>query len=307
MAIWLFNLCSSDFMTQLKNLLVRLPNWVGDCVMALPALQGLHDAGFHLICLGKTWAKSLFSAYPWEIITNINEADAEMGLCFPDSFSSAWQMRAANIKPMGYRSDWRSLFLYKGFTRSKQVHQVEYYWNLAQNTSEFLQHPWPHAKIIPPQLQLTTAAHELATTILNQQAIQKPFWMLCPLAVGTIKGKSKVWPHWHELGERLHARGITVVTCPGPQEEVATQQVLPQAIQLPHLKLDAMAAVMQQAAQVIANDSGPMHIADAVGVPTLGIFGVANPWRTHPWSGRTIGDLRGWPGLTDVLRLVLPK
>jgi heptosyltransferase II len=64
--------------------------------------------------------------------------------------------------------------------------------------------------------------------------------------------------------------------------------------------------VMRGASLVVANDSGPMHLAAAVDAPVLGIFGNGEPGRTHPWgsTGRWVGSPGRWPSLEAVLQAV---
>jgi heptosyltransferase-2 len=103
-----------------------------------------------------------------------------------------------------------------------------------------------------------------------------------------------------------------VVACPGPGEEGACAAALPGARLLPGLGLGAYAGVMALSRRVVANDTGPLHLAAAVGAPVLGIFGVSDPARTRPWGEAcaTVGDWHGWPTVQTVRealgRLPLP-
>ena len=97
-----------------------------------------------------------------------------------------------------------------------------------------------------------------------------------------------------------------VVACPGPGEEAACAAALPGARMIPGLGLGAYAAVLAGARRVVANDSGPMHLAAAVGAPVLWIFGVSAPRRTAPWGGRSrfCGGEGGWPAAGEVWKAV---
>jgi heptosyltransferase-2 len=100
----------------------------------------------------------------------------------------------------------------------------------------------------------------------------------------------------------LTEQGCTVIACPGPGEEAACASALPGVTPIPGLGLGAYAAIMATAQRVVANDSGPMHLAAAVGAPVLGVFGVSDPQRTRPWSDRiqVIGSERGFPSVQAV-------
>ncbi len=97
-----------------------------------------------------------------------------------------------------------------------------------------------------------------------------------------------------------------MVACPGPGEQAAMRAVSPHIRLLPDLGLGAYAAVCRNAHVVVANDSGPMHIAAAVDARVIGIFGVGDPGRTAPWGLRahTIGSSAGWPDIVTVVQLV---
>jgi heptosyltransferase-2 len=92
------------------------------------------------------------------------------------------------------------------------------------------------------------------------------------------------------------------VVCPGPGEEAACAAQVPAAQPLPGLGLGAYAAVLAGARVVVANDSGPMHLAAAVDAPVVGVFGVSDPARTRPWSpqAEAVGAPPRWPALDAV-------
>jgi heptosyltransferase-2 len=124
--------------------------------------------------------------------------------------------------------------------------------------------------------------------------------VLCPFAHGTGKNNvSKIWPHWCALSREL-SQDHTLIVCPGKNEEHLCAELVPEATVIADLNLSEYAALLSMSQGVIANDSGPMHLASAVGAKTLGIFGVSEPKRTSPWGGDSIGDQNGWPTLLQV-------
>lgn len=279
-----------------NKLLVRLPNWVGDVVMALPSIEALHAAGFELICLGRPWINDLLSAYDFhclslsadfdDTLAQIDERHLEYALCFPNSLSSAWLFKRAKLKTFGYRGDWRRLLLYKSWPQPKELHQVRQYLALAKHTAEQLGLEWPAEVNEIPQLKLSAAAKQKAQQLIAE--IAQPFEIACPLAVGTYNGQSKIWPHWQAFGEQCQRENKTLVCCPGPGELQQTEEVLPQAKILDQLSLSEMAAVMTHAQRVHANDSGPMHIAAAVGAPLTAHFGPSDPNLTGPLRSQNV-------------------
>jgi heptosyltransferase-2 len=284
-------------------LVVRLPNWVGDVCMALPALRWLHDRGFRLHVIGKGWTGDLLAAWPWtvskapagtrDMVDMLVDTKATRGLLFTNSFSSALHMRMAGISATGYGKECRGLLLGNRIARIDGLHEVETFWRLALAVSGAQNAP-------PPDrlgLLLTDGHRAAAAAALASAGVSGPYTVLAPLAVGLVDGKPKVWPSFPLLCRMLLDGGETVVCCPGPGEEAACAAAAPGAVQLPGLSLGGYAAVMDGARAVIANDSGPMHLAAAVDAPVLGIFGASDPRRTQPWSRRgfAIGEAGAWP------------
>ncbi len=303
---------------------VRLPNWVGDVAMALPALALLRAHGHRLHLFGRGWARDLLAGTPDTVSAlptggaavraavraALRASGARDGLLLTNSFSSAWQMRRAGVRATGYRGDLRGLLLAQALPRPRGGHEVEAFWALARALCARLAPDAPAAAAAPPAtlaLPLAAAHRSAAETALANAGLRagEPYSVLCPLAVGTVRGQSKQWPSFPLLA-RLCAEHGAVVACPGPGEEAACAAALPGATLLPGLGLGAYAAVLAGARRVVANDSGPMHLAAAVGVPVLGIFGVTAPARTRPWSalGASVGDGRGWPAVRAVWEAV---
>ncbi|MCX8040538.1 MAG: glycosyltransferase family 9 protein [Planctomycetota bacterium] len=283
---------------------VRLPNWLGDACMSLPTLARLRQAGFRLVCLGKGWAADLLAAEPdtvlrlpgsfWADVAVHRATGARRGLLFPNSMSSALRMRVAGLCAIGY-GGWRTPLLAHALAKPHGVHEVLAFWKLAD--------PLCAPADPPPQLGLRlTEEHRLAADAALQEAgIRGDFCVVAPLAVGRIGGRSKQWPGFPLL-TRILAERWPVVCCPGPGEEPAARLAAPEARLCPGLGVGAYAAVMARARVVIANDSGPMHLAAAVGARVIGVFGVSDPARTHPWGpqARWLGDARGWPSVDAV-------
>ncbi len=302
------------------KLVVRLPNWVGDVCMALPALTALADRGIELQLIGKGWAGDLLAGYGWPVTRlpsglgpaagTIRALGIPRGLLLTNSFGSALQFRLAGVRAVGFRRECRSLLLGRGVPRQAGGHEVAAFWRLATEVAVWLALPPLPAE--PPTslgLRLTDDHRTAARTALHQANVHSPYIVLCPLAVGTINGKSKVWPSFPPLARILTERGMTLVACPGPGEEAASAEALPGVRQLPGLGLGAYAAICAGALHTIANDSGPMHLAAAVNAPVLGVFGITDAQRTRPWAaqGHTLGGADGWPTATAVSVAVLDR
>jgi heptosyltransferase-2 len=293
-------------------LAIRLPNWVGDVCMAVPAINALAAAGWDCRLFGRGWARDLLAGLGHPVTplprglfagAKAMRGQAQVGLLFTNSFGSAAQMRWAGIRATGYPAELRGILLARRVRREARVHEVAAFWRLACDRigGDFT---------APPQelgLRLADGHREQAAAALAAAGVTGAYVVLCPLAVGTgPEGRSKVYPGFPLLCRGLIEDGTTVVACPGPGEDAACAAQLPGAKLLPGLGLGAYAAVMASARFVVANDSGPMHLAAAVSVPVLGIFGVTSPRRTSPWGQRSrfIGSEDGWPPAAEVWKAV---
>lgn len=291
---------------------IRLPNWLGDVIMTLPSLEALNRAGFTFELLGKPWIKDLFSAYPYRchaIPNNLGDTrrlyqamGTSHAILFTNGLSSVLPLVGTGIKSIGYyRSNLRRILLSRAKLKPTGLHEIEHFWQLTQFA---VNKPLP----IPenPKLVIADSYQKQADKLLKKHRIQKKFFVICPGAMGHgVKNQSKIWPHWQNLCKRLSQQGISLVACPAPFETQPFEDAFGEhVLMLPNLNLPMYAAILQRATQVIANDSGPMHLAAAVQAPVLGIFGQSDPQRTQPWGGYFIGNLNHWPSCEEVLSSV---
>ena len=272
--------------------------------MALPALDLLSDRGFALTLVGRPWARDLFSAYPWKVLSfpgsriqALRDTNVHAGLLLTNSFSTALEFRLAGISATGYARDARSWLLRKPITVNASDHMVEYYYRLARvlvGTSPDV----PSAL----QLRIGEPALQRAQQLLAADGVGPKYVVLCPVAIGFHHGRVKAWDGFTRLCNELLAGGTPVIAMPGPGETAAVRNALPGAILLPESDVATFAAVLLRANLVIANDSGPGHLAAAVGARLISVFGVTEPEKTRPWgpNATLVGSGAGWPDYVEV-------
>ena len=275
--------------------------------MALPALDLLADRGFALTLAGRPWAKELFAAYPWAVISLPSRRGARIGalrnlkigngLLLTNSFGTALDFRLAGISAVGYARDARSWLLHRAIEVDTGDHMVEYYYRLAIALAGT-------SPDVPRDLRLRIGepARQRAQALLAAHGVAAPYVVLCPVAVGFHRGKLKAWDGFMRLGSELLAAGMQVIAMPGPNETAAVRSALPGATVLPESDVATFAAVLAGARLVVANDSGPGHLAAAVGARLISVFGVTEPEKTRPWSTRATltGSSTGWPAYAEV-------
>ena len=105
------------------ELIVRLPNHLGDACMSLPALELLASRSHQLTLAGRAWAADLFAGYPWQVVRLPQERRARLAalraavrprtaaLLLTNSIGSALDFRLARLSSTGYSTDARRLLL----------------------------------------------------------------------------------------------------------------------------------------------------------------------------------------------------
>ncbi|VIO76801.1 ADP-heptose--LPS heptosyltransferase 2 [Bradyrhizobium ivorense] len=108
------------------------------------------------------------------------------------------------------------------------------------------------------------------------------------LGPGSV-GESKRWTYYPEAARLFAERGFDVWVVGGPAEKAAAQQIVatggPRVRDLTGTDLRNGILAMAAASVGISNDSGLMHIAAAIGTPTMGIFGPTDPYLWAPLNG----------------------
>ena len=272
--------------------------------MALPALDLLSDRGFALTLAGRPWARDLFSAYPWKLLSfpgsriqALRDTNVHAGLLLTNSFSTALEFRLAGISAIGYARDARSWLLRKAIAVDARDHMVEYYHRLARvlaGTSPEVPRDF--------RLRISEPARQRALDLLAGHNIGPKYVVLCPVAIGFHRGRAKAWEGFKRLNVELLANGVQVVAMPGPKESAAVREALPGAIVFAESDVATFSAVLAGSSLVVANDSGAGHLAAAVGTRLISVFGVTEPEKTRPWGTRAtlIGSGSGWPSYEEV-------
>lgn len=311
-----------------RPLIVRLRNWIGDAVLGIPALQLLEAHGHAPQLVGKGWAASLLAGHGWPVHArpgNLRQRVAQLrqlrhsaeaqdpsfnradnALVLPTSFSSALEMRLAGLKAVGYAQEARGWLLSRHEAITYGGHALVSYWDLA---CRFLRIQQPPPATIGLQ---TSPEHEArAQALIQQHHLTPGFIVICPFAGGTFEKLDKTWPHFPAFTAALLAALRTqprdIVACPGPGEDSIIHAHYPGVKVLNQVDLGTYAALLRQASLVVSNDTGPGHMAAAVGAPLLSVLGPTKPEQWAPW-GPSVQVLRRWPewlGVEPVLERAL--
>jgi heptosyltransferase-2 len=298
---------------------------VGDVILGVPMLRLLQANGYELHLVGKRWAHDLLLGEGWSVQTSQMEWAARVrqlrklraqclatdpefdqrlnAITLPFSFSSAFEMRCAGLRAVGVAGEARSLLLGHALPRSRGQHELQAYLELA---TPFVP-TQPSLSEAPVDIALTVSEHHQLTAdaLCLAHRIEPGFVMLCPFAGGTFDKKPKTWPGFFELSTALRQLGYQLVLCPGPGEESKALDVCPHGVILDGVNLGVYAALLRRSALMVSNDTGPGHLAAAVGAVTLSVLGPTNPAQWRPWGSRVhlVQEADGrWPEPRTVIR-----
>jgi heptosyltransferase II len=303
-----------------QPLVVRLCNWIGDVVLSLPALRLMQAHGFDLHLYGKGWAPTLLSGYDWPVTIraktwgdrvrqlgalkrSLAQADPTMtrrinALAMPNSFSSALELRLAGLRVSGYARDGRSLLLAQRQRPGTAPHALESFWSLACGVVG-LDLPAP-ARI---EMQVAAAAVERAQAIVVSHGWSGGYICIAPFAAGTVHKQAKKWPDFPAFVQQLAGLPLPIVICPGPGELDEARSLYPGAQIVERLPLDTYAALLKGSRLVVANDTGPAHIAAGVGAPLVSVLGPTKVEQWAPWGPNVtiLSQRPAWPQVAQVL------
>ncbi|HEY8130265.1 MAG TPA: lipopolysaccharide heptosyltransferase II [Thermoanaerobaculia bacterium] len=271
-------------------------NWVGDNVLALPTYRALHhrfrSEGGIAVAAPEHIASLLASlglfrkVIPWngrtrDRISLLKAGRFRRAVILPNSFRAAMIAYAAGIRERwGYSTDARGLLLTHGVRRDRELgHQLDDYATLLAAMNA------PRVVDEIPTLKLPVYIREKARKRLRAIGVRldQP---LFGLHAGGLYGRAKHWgdARYGQLAERLREDGYSVVLLTSPGELEQAEAIAEECGGMALIGGDGdvlqVAAAISQCSVIVTNDSGPLHLAAALAVPSVSIFGPTDPART---------------------------
>ncbi len=296
---------------DLRHILVRATNWIGDAIMALPALATIRanypQARITLLAL--PWVADLFSrgdlvdqivayqrpgrhaglAGKWRLARELADGGYDAAILLQNAFEAALITRLAGIPIVaGYPTDGRRLLLSHAAPRRpglKGRHQVHYYQEMLEGLGLVRGDDTPR---LTPAPTAVAWAHELLQQHGPAHEVAVPLVGLNP---GAAYGPAKRWPagRYAELARRLAAsRNCRFLVFGTAADREAAARIRQEAGERRVIDLTGATTLAQAVAAIarcrlfLTNDSGLMHVAGALAVPLVAIFGSTDPVATGP-------------------------
>ncbi len=308
-----------DFRPEnIERVVVRGTNWVGDAVMTVPALRELRSLlpNAHLTLATRPWARGLFADADFvddllisdrrglgSVVSQMaawRKRRFDLAVIFPNAFEAALIPALARVPfRIGYATDGRNALLTNPLPlpewRSSK-HEVFYYLNIVGELERLLNTEQGAKQTVMEKqpdtfLRVSETRQTEGLALLRALGIRGncPLVALCP---GSINSRAKRWPadRYAALADSLIEKLNAEVLLIGSPDELDVSLEVSRSMRNKLVMLTGqtdlaqVAAVLCSVDLLVTNDTGPAHIAAALGRPTLVIFGPTNPLTTQPFS-----------------------
>lgn len=295
--------------SKINRILIRATNWVGDVVMTLPALEAVRECfpDSTITILARPWVIPLFEAHPMidevipmnrekvplagmkEIMKTslmIRQKKFDMAILFQNAFEAALIVFLAGIKiRIGYNTDHRAILLSRPVMMNHDLnneHQTGYYLSI-------LKYLGCNAEPKDPRLFVSDEDMEEARILLHDKGVRDGDIIL-GLSPGAIYGPAKRWPpdRFAQIGDLAIERWNAKIIILGSEREKDICDTVSDTMNHPAINLCGKTGLGQAMALInncnlfLTNDSGLMHVAGALKIPLVAIFGSTNPKATGP-------------------------
>lgn len=291
---------------KIKRILVRSTNWIGDAVMTTPALRAVRETfpAAHITVVANPLVAQLFRGHPdcnavivydrqkehagtWGFLrfaALLRRQKFDCAILFQNAIEAAFMAFLGGAKQRaGYVTDGRRLLLTHAVAinaQQKALHHTDYYLHMLA------------------QCGVTTAAKQQRLVVGDDERSWAsgvlPPTGYAVINPGAAYGSAKRWipERFAAVADAISQRyRLDIVLTGGPAEREIGADIA-RAMQTEPLNLIGQTSVRQMMAVLagcrlmVTNDSGPMHIAAAFGVPLVAIFGPTDHTTTSPWGTR---------------------
>ncbi len=279
----------------MPRLLVVVPNWIGDALLAQPLLARLHEKhpGVRIDALAPAWVAPVVRRMPeiaeviettfrhgalelrerWRLGRSLRSRGYDQAIVLPNSWKSALVPFFADIPiRSGYIGESRFGLLNLPYRKPKgRGPMALHYAKLSEKPGKAPAEPLPQTR-----LRVDLKSSEATAARFGLEGRYAAF---CP---GAEYGAAKRWPGFAELADRV---GLPVVLLGSAKDADACAGIGAKNL-AGRTTLDEAIELIACADCVVTNDSGLMHVAAAVGTPLVALFGSSSPEHTPPLTAR---------------------
>ena len=305
------NLSGSN--ARVSKILIIAPNWIGDAVLSLPVVDGCSQLwpGAALTVLARPQVAELFEARVPKVRVlkyergnglrrlinlmalgwNLRGEGFNLAILLPNSLGSAVMVRLAGVpQRLGYSTDGRGWLLTQGLKNRRKesgLHQVDYYLGLLHSLGAYQMDRIP-------QLQLEAKITDRGMALMDSLGIDNND-LLIGVHPGAAYGETKRWfpDRFAAVIEMLQKPGRRFLLLGGPGEESIAERIC-KIMAHPPIDIVGKTTVAEALALVslcglfLSNDSGLMHVAAALRVPQVALFGSTDPRKTAPLNSKAV-------------------
>ena len=300
------------------KILMRATNWVGDAVMSIPALQAIRSSRpeAEICILGRAWVADLYQGQGYadrivvfdhtgrhsgvlgveKLARELRGERFDCAVLLQNAFEAAWIAKRAGIgERIGYARDGRGWLLTRPVAVPQRgeipAHESYYYLELLRRAG------WIGG--LPPvnriELRVEAAALDRANETLTKAGARRGALRIA-LAPGAAYGSAKCWlpSRFAQLCDRLIADFDADVIIFGAASEAEIAERIAGAMRhkpvvlAGQTRIGDLAALLAACQLFVGNDSGAMHVAAAVGLPVVAVFGPTDPEGTAPMTPQRV-------------------
>ena len=298
------------------KVLIRATNWVGDAIMALPALQAVRErfADAHIAILALPYVAQIYEGQGIadeliiydrkgehagmrgreRLVAALKAKQLDTALLLQNAFDAAWiSWRAGIPQRIGYNRDGRGLLLTKAIPVPKAgeipTPEMFYYLELLRRAG------WLESLPDLPEISLRVTADQRERAEAKLCALGARAGVLrIAVGAGASYGSAKCWPpeRFAQALNHLRREQDADIVLFGTSSETEVSAAIQAGLSRPALDLTGktqvaeLPALLSRCNAFLGNDSGAMHVAGAVGLPVVAVFGPTDPFGTAPVTPR---------------------
>lgn len=293
------------------NILIRGTNWIGDAILTIPAVESIRKTypQAHLAVLAKPWVADIYRLFTRidEVIIYKPEYDNvpgvlrlaqalkkrqfDLAILLQNAIEAAIIALAAGIpRRAGYNSDGRGILLTHSVRRNREIkkmHQTDYYLEMVKALG---------CAAVDREMHLEAKISRDEAQQIIQKYIAAPQNKIIGIAPGATYGPAKRWfpARFAAVADnisRIFPGNIVLLGGPADTDTAEEVRRLSQAKLINLAGKTSLAEAVHLISQCrlfLSNDSGLMHVAGALNIPTIAIFGSTNPATTSPIGSRSV-------------------